>query len=145
MKEFIKRILLIAILLFPTAIFAAGSTKCEISGSSSTTSSTASANVGSNVTIYVRVTGLNGNKVVSAGGDIEYDSSYLEYVSASNLSGWSNNSRKMSDGLYRNNVMDNSMEDPITTDKTTYSITFKTLKTGTTQVTFKNIEVASAS
>ncbi len=145
MKKSLKYLLIAMLMLFPTVVFAAGSAKCDISGSSSSTTTSTSATLGSNVTIYVRVNSLNGNSIVSAGGDINYDTSYLEYVSAQNLTDWSNNSRKVRDGLYRNNVMDNSMENPITSDKATYSVTFKTLKEGSTTVTFSGVEIANSS
>lgn len=142
MKKFTCIIMLIAILLFPTAIFAAGNAKLDLSSSSASTSTSANASVGGNVTLYARVSDFGSNGIVSAAGEISYDHEYLQFVSANGIvSSWSNKNNVKSNGNIKFSAQDPDYTLP--SAQAVYSFTFKALKNGSTDVTLSGAEVAT--
>ena len=145
MKQKIKVLFLLLLLIVPSVVFAEGTAKCDLTASDSSTVNSTRANLNSNVTLYVRVSNINaGDGILSVAGILNYSSEYLEFVKVENLTAsWTNNYNQLSNEKLKFNIMDFSMSIPVNNDKAVYAITFKTLKEGSTRVTMTDTEVAS--
>ena len=145
MKQKLKVLFLLLLLLVPSVVFAEGTAKCDLTASNSSTVNSTRANLNSNVTLYVRVSNINaGDGILSVAGILNYSSEYLEFVKVENLTAnWTNNYNQLSNEKLKFNIMDFSMSMPVNNDKAVYAITFKTLKEGSTRVTMTDTEVAS--
>ena len=134
MKKRLGIIITSFILLFAFAIgtvFAAGSASATFTGNSTVTT-------GSNITLSFSISNLSGatnNKLVSFGGYIDYDSSYLQYVSAVGANGFT---ASVNTNNHKIALVDYALNG--TSGGSIGSVTFKALKAGTTTVSVRTAE-----
>lgn len=82
--------------------------------------------------------------LAAAGGDLVYDSSYLELVNVKNTdSKYYFSGSKRNDNTYRIAFIDLSGKNGMKGENTVYTFTFKALKEGTTNVSFENCELVN--
>ena len=124
-----------------TDVFAASTAKVEFNGNSSVS-------VGSNITVNLKVTSVNSdqesyNGVVSLAGYLSFDSTYLEYVSATPAtSPYAFSINKNNN--YKIAGMDFSGSNGIKSSTVVFTFVFKALKAGTTQVTLTNAKLTDS-
>lgn len=128
------------ILAYATNVFASGSASLTIEGDSSVAE-------GSNITLNLYVTDITSDAggVVSVGGVLNFETAYLEYVSADAATDpytIQYQAKNVSTGALKIAGIDNTMEAGITSKTRIISVTFKALKQGSTTVTFDNGELA---
>ena len=122
------------VLLFAFAIgkvYAAGSATATYTGNSSVT-------VGSNITLNFNISNISGatnGKLVSFGGYIDFDSSYLQFVSATGLNGFT---ASLNTNNHKIALVDYALNG--TSGGNIGSVTFKALKSGTTSVSVRTAE-----
>lgn len=143
MKRFIKLLIIPAILCLMLVntlpVFAAASATVAFEGNSTV-------NVGDTVTVTMYVTNVNGTDggVVSVGGNLSFDSSYLEYVSGTGVS----SPYQFQINTSANYIiagLDTTLENGITSKTKVFTFVFKALKPGETKVTLTNVKVSDVS
>lgn len=126
-------------LTYITTVFAAGSANLSIEGNSTVAE-------GSNITLTIAVNNITSDAggVVSVGGTIKFNPTYLQYVSSdASMAPYQTQyqAANAASGSIKIAALDNSMESGITSSARMISVTFKALKKGSTTVTFENGEI----
>lgn len=132
MKRLFKSLLIAFISLFASisTVLAAGSVNVTLSPNSTTITK------GSNVVVTIKVsniTGANNDQVAGAGGYINFDSEYLQYVSYANSNNWSGSAQSKGTGKYKYITYDMG-SGGIGNGGAIGVFTFKTLKSGSTTI-----------
>ena len=140
LKIFLVLTIICSIFSINTTVFAA-SAAVELRGNSTAT-------VGENITItmYVsNVSGANGG-IVSVGGSLKYDPSYLQYISGTGAtSPYQFQSNKIADGNYKIAGLDTSLSNGITQTTKVFTFVFKPLKEGSTTITLEGASLTDTS
>lgn len=136
-KNLLNKIILSGALLLAPTLVNAKSANIAIDGQNT-------ANLNDTITFNVKINNIDDANIVALGGDIFYDSEYLTLVNTKSLSkNYKFDGNQISDNNYRIAGVDYTMENGITTDSIVYSLVFKTLKDGSTEVLFKNAELVN--
>ena len=136
MKRIFKSLLIAFISLFASisTVLAAGSVNVTLSPNSTTITR------GSNVVVTIKVsniTGANNDKVAGAGGFINYDTEYLQFVSYANSNNWSGSASDKGSGKYKYITYDMG-SGAVGNGSAVGVFTFKTLKSGTTTISMSD-------
>ena len=137
MKKVLKSLIITFVVLFSaiSTVFA-GSVSMSFSGNNSVVK-------GNNITLTIsigNVTGASDGKVYGVGGYVNYDAEYLQYVSYANLNGWAGNS--VDKGTGKRKFVTYDMGTGGVASGGVATMTFKTLKAGTTTVSFSEPDVS---
>ena len=132
MKRIFKSLLIAFISLFASisTVLAAGSVNVTLSPNSTTITK------GGNVVVTIKVsniTGANNDQVAGAGGYINFDSEYLQFVSYANSNNWSGSASNKGTGKYKYITYDMG-SGAVGNGSAVGVFTFKTLKSGSTTI-----------
>ena len=132
MKRIFKSLLIAFISLFASisTVLAAGSVNVTLSPNSTTITK------GGNVVVTIKVsniTGANNDQVAGAGGFINFDSEYLQFVSYANSNNWSGSAQSKGTGKYKYITYDMG-SGAVGNGSAVGVFTFKTLKSGSTTI-----------
>ena len=126
---------IILVLVLITTVNAVGNVDIELSGSDSI-------NINENITLSFNVNSVEGSsdgKLYSFGGYVNFDPTYLQYVSFTGSNGWTGLTGGLSSNRIKISSLDFSMSNGISSG-TIGTITFKAIKGGNTTITMDTIE-----